>query len=201
MTMRVQKLWIAAVALLIALPAVAQDRRGDEQTERISRKFRIGATGRLALSNISGDIAVTAGSGDEVTLEAVKRTRGDRSELSSVVIEIDDRPGRVDIRTRHTARRDRSSVDYTLTVPCEAVDLASIPARACDEPAGPLRAQASAGRWRSPDRPTWSSPSRSPATSADWIGAGRASPGRRSAERCARDLKTRALALGNQRQR
>ena len=117
MRMRVQKPWIAAVVLLIALPAVAQDRRGDEQTERISRKFKIGATGRMTLSNIAGDISVTAGSGDEVTLEAVKRTRGDRSELSSVMIEIDDRPGRVDIRTRHTARRDRARVDYTVTVP------------------------------------------------------------------------------------
>jgi DUF4097 and DUF4098 domain-containing protein YvlB len=147
MTMRVQKLWIAAVALLIALPVVAQDRRGDEQTERISRKFKIGATGRLALSNISGDIAVTAGSGDEVTLEAVKRTRGDRSELSSVVIEIDDRPGRVDIRTRHTARRDRSSVDYTLTVPREAtVDLASISGNVrVTNLQGPLRAQSVSG--------------------------------------------------------
>ena len=147
MTMRVQKLWIAAVALLIALPAVAQDRRGDEQTERISRKFKIGATGRLALSNISGDIAVTAGSGDEVTLEAVKRTRGDRSELSSVVIEIDDRPGRVDIRTRHTARRDRSSVDYTVTVPRGAtVDLASISGNVrATNLQGPLRAQSVSG--------------------------------------------------------
>jgi DUF4097 and DUF4098 domain-containing protein YvlB len=147
MRMRVQKLRIAAVALLIALPAAAQDRRGDEQTERISRKFKIGAMGRLALSNISGDIAVTAGSGDEVTVEAVKRTRGDRSELSSVVIEIDDRPGRVDIRTRHTARRDRSSVDYTVTVPREAtVDLASISGNVrVTNLQGPLRAQSVSG--------------------------------------------------------
>jgi DUF4097 and DUF4098 domain-containing protein YvlB len=147
MRMRVQKPWIAAAVLLIALPAAAQDRRGDEQTERISRKFKIGATGRLALSNISGDIAVTAGSGDEVTLEAVKRTRGDRSELASVVIEIDDRPGRVDIRTRHTARRDRSSVDYTVTVPREAtVDLASISGNVrVTNLQGPLRAQSVSG--------------------------------------------------------
>jgi DUF4097 and DUF4098 domain-containing protein YvlB len=147
MTMRVQRLGIAALALLIALPAAAQDRRGDEQTERISRKFKIGATGRLTLSNISGDIALTAGSGDEVTLEAVKRTRGDRSELSSVVIEIDDRPGRVDIRTRHTARRDRASVDYTVTVPRDAtVDLSSISGnvRAANVQ-GALRAQSVSG--------------------------------------------------------
>jgi hypothetical protein len=127
MIMRVQKVVVAAVALLIALPAFAQDRRGDGESERISRKFRIGATGRLTLSNISGDIVLTAGSGDEVTMEAVKRTRGARSELASIVIDIDERPGRVDIRTRHTARRDRGSVDYTVTVPRQAtVDLSSV---------------------------------------------------------------------------
>ena len=127
MIMRVQKVVVVAVALLVALPAFAQDRRGNEETERVSRKFKIGATGRLALSNISGNIVVMAGSGDEVTLEAVKRTRGARSELSSVVIDIDERPGRVDIRTRHTGRSDRASVDYTVTVPRDAtVDLSSV---------------------------------------------------------------------------
>jgi DUF4097 and DUF4098 domain-containing protein YvlB len=127
MIMRVQNIVVAVVVLLIALPAAAQDRRGNEETERMSRKFKIGATGRMALANISGDIVLTAGSGDEVALEAVKRTRGARSELSSVVIEIDERPGRVDIRTRHTSRRDRASVDYTVTVPREAtVDVSSV---------------------------------------------------------------------------
>ena len=147
MTMRVQKLVVAAAALLVALPAVAQDRRGGEETERISRQFRIGANGRLTLSNISGEIILSAGSGDEVTLEAVKRTRGARSELASVVIDIDERPGRVDIRTRHTGRSDRASVDYTVSVPRgAAVDVSSISgnvrARSLQ---GPLRAQSISG--------------------------------------------------------
>ena len=33
----------AALLLLVALPAGAQDRRGAEESERISRKLRIGA--------------------------------------------------------------------------------------------------------------------------------------------------------------
>ena len=146
MTMRVQKLIIAAVALLVALPAFAQDRRGEE-TERISRQFKIGANGRLTLSNISGEIVLTAGSGDEVTLEAVKRTRGSRSELASVVIDIDERPGRVDIRTRHTSRSDRASVDYTVRVPRgAAVDVSSISGNVrASNLQGPLRAQSISG--------------------------------------------------------
>jgi len=146
MTMRVQKLIIAAVALLVALPAFAQDRRGEE-TERISRQFKIGANGRLTLSNISGEIVLTAGSGDEVTLEAVKRTRGSRSELASVVIDIDERPGRVDIRTRHTSRSDQASVDYTVRVPRgAAVDVSSISGNVrASNLQGPLRAQSISG--------------------------------------------------------
>ena len=146
MTMRVQKLMIAAVALLVALPAFGQDRRGEE-TERISRQFKIGANGRLTLANISGEIVLTAGSGDEVTLEAVKRTRGPRSELASVVIDIDERPGRVDIRTRHTGRGDRASVDYTVSVPRNAtVDVSSISGNVrARNLQGPLRAQSISG--------------------------------------------------------
>ena len=146
MTMRVQKLMIAAVALLVALPAFGQDRRGEE-TERISRQFKIGANGRLTLANISGEIVLTAGSGDEVTLEAVKRTRGPRSELASVVIDIDERPGRVDIRTRHTGRSDRASVDYTVSVPRNAtVDVSSISGNVrARNLQGPLRAQSISG--------------------------------------------------------
>ena len=39
---------------------------GPEQTERFSRKVKIGRDGRFSLSNISGDIVVTGGGGDEV---------------------------------------------------------------------------------------------------------------------------------------
>ena len=99
---------------------------GAEQTERFSRKVRIGRDGRVSISNISGDIVVTGGSGDEVSIEAVKRTRGDRSELASVEIVVEERAGRVDVRAEHDRMRDRgrrgdsASVDFTVTVPASA---------------------------------------------------------------------------------
>src|SRR5262245_50351989 len=80
--------------------------RGPEQTERFSRKVRLGRDGRFTIENIAGDITVTGGSGDEVSIEAVKRTRGDRSQLGTVQIVVDERPGRVEVRTNHTARND-----------------------------------------------------------------------------------------------
>lgn len=108
--------------------------RGPEQTERFSRKVKVGRDGRVSIENIAGDITVTGGSGDEVSIEAVKRTRGDRSELARVFVVVDDRGGRVDVRTEgernrndHYGRSDHVSVDYTVTVPSSAsVDVKSI---------------------------------------------------------------------------
>ncbi len=101
--------------------------RGTEQTERFSRKMRLGRDGRFTIGNISGNITVTGGSGDEVSIEAVKRTRGDRSQLGTVQIIVDERPGRIEVRTDHTGRDDRVSVDYTVTVPSStAVDAKSV---------------------------------------------------------------------------
>lgn len=116
-------------------PGAYQGRNsGPEQTERFSRKVKMGRDGRFTLSNIAGDITVTAAAGDELSIEAVKRTRGDRSELARVQITVDERGGRVDVQTEHEQnRRDRNgrgdhvSVDYTIGVPASAaVDLHSI---------------------------------------------------------------------------
>ena len=96
-----------------------QGRNGPEQTERFSRRIKIGRDGRFSIVNLAGSIVVTGGSGDEVSIDAVKRARGGPAELSSVRIDVDERPGRVDVRTTHTARNgnDRVSVDYTIVVP------------------------------------------------------------------------------------
>ena len=118
-----------------ARPGAYQGRNnGPEQSERFSRKVKIGRDGRFSLVNISGDIVVTPGAGDEVSIEAVKHTRGDKGELATVQIIVDDRAGRVDVRTEYDQNRsgDRRrgnsvSVDYTVTVPASvSVDLRSV---------------------------------------------------------------------------
>jgi len=105
--------------------------RGPEQTERFSRKVRLGRDGRVSIQNISGDIVVTSGSGDEVSIEAIKRGRGDQRQLAAVRIVVDDRPGRVDVRTEYDRngfdRNNNVSVDYTVVVPNgAAVEMKSI---------------------------------------------------------------------------
>src|SRR5262249_41996969 len=107
---------------------------GPEQTERFSRKIRLGRDGRLTVSNIAGDMTVTTGAGDEVSINAVKRTRGDRSELAGGQIPVAERPGRVDVGTepdKNRRGRDRrgehASADITIAVaPDAAVDLLSM---------------------------------------------------------------------------
>src|SRR4029079_14377725 len=92
---------IALREVVRAAPVRAYQGRnaGPEQTERFSRKVKIGRDGRVSVSNISGDIVVTAGSGDEVSIEAVKHGRGDQAQLQRVRIVVEDRAGRVEIRT------------------------------------------------------------------------------------------------------
>ena len=122
-------------ALAEARAAYQGRNRGPEQSDTLSRKVRIGRTGQVTVQNISGEITVSAGSGDEATIDAVKRGRGDRSELGRVNIVVEEHPGRVDVRTEYGRpgfpdrlfRDTNVSVDYTVVVPDGAsVDLKSI---------------------------------------------------------------------------
>lgn len=128
------------VATFVAAGALAQ-----EDEERISRTFDVGANGELSLSNISGDIRVEATSGDVITVEAVKRLRGRADaelldevevDISHVVVTNEDGVARdrVRVETRyprdrhrggddrdrdrnHNHRRSGVSVSYRVSVP------------------------------------------------------------------------------------
>jgi DUF4097 and DUF4098 domain-containing protein YvlB len=121
--------------------------RGPEQTERFSRKVKVGRDGRVSIGNIAGDITVTGGTGDDVSIEAVKRTRGDAGQLASVHIVVDDRAGRLDVRTDHTGRNDRVSVDYVVTVPASAsIEVKSVSGNVkVSTVQGPVRAETISG--------------------------------------------------------
>jgi hypothetical protein len=102
-----------------------QGRQGPEQSETFSRRIRVGRDGRVSISNISGSITISAASGDEMSIDAVKRARGDRSQLGRVNIVVEEHPGRVDVRTdygrppfpQRLGRDDMVAVDYTVVVP------------------------------------------------------------------------------------
>jgi DUF4097 and DUF4098 domain-containing protein YvlB len=102
-------------------------RHGPEVTDRFTRSVRIGRTGAFELANISGDVTVTGGSGEEVRIEAVKRARG-RDEaaakalLEELRIEVTELPNRVEVRTVYPQNRRNfsGSVDYTIALPAGA---------------------------------------------------------------------------------
>jgi len=92
--------------------------------ERFSRSVKVGKGASLEVSNLSGDIEIRAGGGDEIRIEAVKRVHdaGDDSEvarqLEGVEIEVTEMAGVVRVSTTHRSRRShRVSVDFTITVP------------------------------------------------------------------------------------
>ena len=111
-----------------------RDQGRDEQTERTTRTVRIGASGELDVANIAGDIVVTRGSGQDVTIEIVKTARAQsaddaRALLGLVQVDVIERPGRAEVRTRYPTgdemrtqnrRNVNVSVAYTLTAPVGA---------------------------------------------------------------------------------
>jgi DUF4097 and DUF4098 domain-containing protein YvlB len=175
--------------------------RGPEQTDRFSRRIKIGRDGRLSVQNIAGDITVTGGPGDEVSIEAVKRARGDQSQLESVRIDVDERSGRVDIRTTHTARNDRVSVDYTITVPSSAgVEVRSISGTIkVANVQGALRAETVSGNVTMSDTPRLES-AKSVSGDVSLTGAasdGDLSAGSVSGNVTAKGVKSRGLDVGS----
>jgi DUF4097 and DUF4098 domain-containing protein YvlB len=110
-------------------------RQGPEQTERFSQTYRVGSDGALDLQNISGDVRVTTGRGNEIQIDAVKRVRHrDANEAKRLLgllrIEVTQVGNRVEVRTmypRTTGRGFSGGVDYTITVPAtSAVSMKTI---------------------------------------------------------------------------
>ena len=85
------------------------DKREDQkaqQSETISRTVKLGPQGEIDLQNMSGDITVTRGGGDQAAITAVKTARAAtdaeaKDMLSRVTVEITERAGRVEVRPHY----------------------------------------------------------------------------------------------------
>ena len=114
--------------------ATSQRQDGREQIERTTRTFRGGQ--ELQLANVSGDIVITRGGGNEIGVEIVKTARGrddaDAKELLQLVeVEVVERNNRAEVRTRYpqgdemrrnNRRNVNVSVAYNVTAPAGARD-------------------------------------------------------------------------------
>jgi len=112
-------------------------RQGPEQVEKFTQSYKVGDGAALDLSQLSGDIRVTGGSGNEIKIEATKRVRHRDAEeakrlLAALRIEVNNFNGRVEVRTVYPRRGSfgnniSASVDYVIAVPANTtVSLKSI---------------------------------------------------------------------------
>jgi DUF4097 and DUF4098 domain-containing protein YvlB len=143
---------LVAGLLAAAAPAAAQDRpprdrevqrdrrvvversqsreQRDEQTERFTRTLKIGSNGEVMLANISGNVTVTRGGGNDATLEVIKTARARSADeakelLGLVQVDITERGNRADVKTRYpqdewrrsNRRNFNVSVAYNLAAP------------------------------------------------------------------------------------
>ena len=118
-------------------PPKDRDRHRDDkgwvssEPERIANTFKVGENGSLRIGNIAGDVTVSAGSGSEIQVEAVKRGRGKtedeaRARRDDVQVEMRQNGTRVEVDTVHK-RGSRAWVDYTVLVPAgTTVDVKSV---------------------------------------------------------------------------
>lgn len=112
----------------VLLERYQDSRQASEQTERFAQTYKVGADGAIDLQNISGSVRVTAGRGNEIVVEAMKRVRHrDADEarrlLQQLRIDVTQVGGRVQVRTiypRVNGRGISASVEYTIAVPATA---------------------------------------------------------------------------------
>lgn len=120
-----------AVARAYGRAEAAQRQDSREQVDRTTRTLKVGANGELQLANISGDIAVSRGGGNDVSVEIIKTARGRTDEdarelLQLVQVEVVERGGRAEVKTqyprgdelrRNNRRNFNVSVAYNVTAP------------------------------------------------------------------------------------
>jgi len=96
-----------------------------EQTARETKTLQLGANGSLELRNLSGDITVTAGSGRDVVVEIIRRSRGRTDDdaklgLQRVNATVDQRGDRAVVEARYESVSNAPysvDVNYQVTAP------------------------------------------------------------------------------------
>ena len=119
-----QILWTLALLLLVAPSSFATAQY--EEEEEWSRSFDIGPNGSFALSNISGDLVIRGGAGEQVQIQAVKevhRAGSDaeaKRQLERVDIEVTHTGNRLRVITRYEERSE-SDRDSSVSVAFEVI--------------------------------------------------------------------------------
>ena len=105
-----------------------------ESTEPFSRAFPVGKGATLMISNIAGNVQISAGSGERIEVEALKHAWAPKAEqakqrLSDALIETYATGNRVELRVEHGERRDARGIEVEFNVkvpPDTSVDLRTV---------------------------------------------------------------------------
>ena len=105
-----------------------------ESTEPFSRSFPVGKGSALMISNVAGNIQVSAGAGERIEVEALKRAWAPNAEqakgrLSDAQIESFATGSRVELRVEYGERRDARVIEIEFSVkvpPDTTVDLRTV---------------------------------------------------------------------------
>ena len=116
---------VVALALNATLAGAADDQ--PLVTEEFHHTYPLNPNGRVEVQNINGAVHITAGDGNEVKVDAIKRAE-DEQDLKDEEIRVDASPDSISIETKYHQREETwlnshhrgAEVEYTLTVPRNA---------------------------------------------------------------------------------
>ena len=104
-----------------------QSREGPEETQTIVKTFKLTAGGSVDIFNLSGDLVVTGVAGDQISVSATKRVRGDKAKarLDDIGVTFNESPGRLEVRSAlGAARNEHAGVDFEIEVPFDTLVVA-----------------------------------------------------------------------------
>ncbi|HUF46506.1 MAG TPA: DUF4097 family beta strand repeat-containing protein [Vicinamibacterales bacterium] len=114
---------VPAAVALVAL-CLLPGRAAAQETERVERTLRLPENGTLSLRNFSGDVRITATTGRDVVIKAVRRATRDR--LDHITLEITESGSTIAIEAnrRDEGWRDRENnvveTEFDIQVPAAA---------------------------------------------------------------------------------
>jgi hypothetical protein len=124
--------WIALMVGAVAASALSATlaNAADDQplvTEEFHHTYPLNAIGRVELQNINGAVHISAGAGNEVKVDAIKRAE-DEQELKDEEIRVDASADSISIQTKYHQQEESwqnrhhrgAEVEYTITVPRNA---------------------------------------------------------------------------------